>query len=140
MLMIALTLTATAALAHQGVKDPTVMARMHVMKDVGTAMKSMVSMAKGEVAFDTAQIAEARAVFATVGRETPEKFRDPATDPKSEALPVIWEQFDDFTAKAAAMTQAAEAFEPTSLAELQAMLPGVGGTCRDCHRTYRQKN
>ncbi|NNF90114.1 MAG: cytochrome c, partial [Boseongicola sp.] len=46
-----LLLVASAALAHQGVKNPAVKARMDVMSAIGDNTKLLGRMAKGEVAF-----------------------------------------------------------------------------------------
>lgn len=59
----------------------------------------------------------------------------------SEALPLIWDQFDDFTAisttgrtAAEAGLAAAKAGDATAYA---VALRTIGGTCGTCHMTYR---
>ncbi len=130
---------ATVAGAHSGVKDPTVMARMNGMTDLGRASKTLGEMMQGKTAFDAGAAQAAAAELATQAALIPDRFRDPATDPKSEALPIIWEQFDDFLAIAARMKVAAESAQGiTTLDDLNAAFAAIGQTCRDCHRTYRK--
>ncbi|NQY62048.1 MAG: cytochrome c, partial [Cognatishimia sp.] len=43
---------ASMALAHNGVKNPAVMARMQGMEQIGAASKVLGNMARGRVAFD----------------------------------------------------------------------------------------
>ncbi len=130
---------ATVAVAHSGVKDPTVMARMNGMTDLGRASKTLGEMMQGKTAFDAGAAQAAAAELATQAALIPDRFRDPATDPKSEALPIIWEQFDDFLAIAARMKVAAESAQGiTTLDDLNAAFAAIGQTCRDCHRTYRK--
>lgn len=71
----------------------------------------------------------------------PALFADGATNAKSEALPVVWEQFDQFTAlfdkgrtAAADMLLAAQAGDD---AKYQASLRTLSRVCGDCHGTYR---
>ena len=45
-------LTATAALAHQGVKNKAVMARMNAMSEIAKNTKTLGEMAKGATTFD----------------------------------------------------------------------------------------
>lgn len=127
----------TVALAHEGVKDPIVAARMDAMSDTGAASKVLGDMARGRADFDADAAAEAKASLIAIAAELPALFEVNATDPKSEAKPEIWENFDDFTAKAAALGAAAEALDTTSLETLSAGMRAVGGSCGGCHKPYR---
>lgn len=135
----ALAVIASVATAHRGVEDPEVMARMNLMEEVAAAFAPLSAMAKGERAFDAEVAARAARTLSTGAAMTPALFRSPADDPKSEAKRVIWDDFPDFEAKSAAMGAAADAFAPTTLAELRADLPTLGATCLACHQNYRAK-
>ena len=139
-LFVAALLTAGAALAHQGVQNPAVMARMEAMKIVGDNTKILGTMANGERAFDAATARAAAAEIAVQAGRTPDLFEAFETDPKSEALPAIWQSFGDFTDKAMAMQTAAEvaASGITSPDTLQAALRQIGATCKACHQAYRE--
>ena len=135
-----LTLVAVAAFAHSGVKNPAVMKRMNAMSAVGDATKVLGEMAKGATAFDAAAADAALAVIAAKAAEVPALFEAAETDPKSEALPAIWEDYGDFTAKAKAMEVAAQAAQGTLVAQadVRGALAAVGETCKGCHKSYRK--
>jgi cytochrome c556 len=59
------------------------------------------------------------------------------------AKPEIWLDFDDFTAKAATHAQAARklsvAAKSGDKAQIVAAAKAMGGTCKSCHQSYRNK-
>lgn len=131
----------TTALAHEGVKNPAVMKRMHGMKEIGSDLKVLVQMAKGETLFDQSVAQAAAASIATRAVEAPELFEAKEDDPKSEALPAIWNNFDDFTAKSKALEKVAlrAITSMATLEELRPALQEIGAACTQCHRTYRER-
>ncbi|MEP0941569.1 MAG: cytochrome c [Rhizobiaceae bacterium] len=135
-----LALGATAALAHTGVKNPAVMARMNGMSAISDNVEVLGTMAKGQVAFDAASAKTAARAIARHSAESVDLFAAQETDPKSEALPAIWENFDDFTAKA----QDIEAFanewseKITTLEDVRAGMRLLGQSCKACHSLYRE--
>ncbi len=131
-------LAASTALAHQGVKNPAVQARMHGMMELGGATKVLGDMAKGTQSFDAAAAKAAMQKIQDEAARIESLFEANEDDPKSEALPGIWTDFADFTAKAQDLSVAASA-EVTSLEDVQAVLPKIGATCSPCHKIYRQK-
>lgn len=134
-----LALGTAGALAHGGVKNPAVKARMTSMEEMGASLKSLIGMAKGEAAFDAGR---ANAAFATIAREsarTADLFAAQESDPKTEAKPSIWENYADFTAHADVVTKAASGVQVTSREELVGALGPVGLGCKSCHKLYRQK-
>lgn len=140
--LICLALSAATALwAHSGVQNPTVMARMHAMMTIKDHIKLMSAMAKGEAPFDGTAARAAAAAIAAQSAEIPARFEAPETDPKSEALPVIWDEFDRFTQLAQDLgTTAAKAAETIQQrADLAPALADIGGACRACHRDYRKE-
>lgn len=130
---------ATVLAAHEGVKDPDVMIRMHVMKDAKASMAVLGDMAKGQRAFDPAVAEQARRDLMRYALDMPNVFETPAQDPKSEALPVIWTSFPDFTQRALTMNVEFEALDVSSLETLRAGLPAAAVTCRACHQTFRKR-
>ncbi len=93
-LLVAALLTATTALAHQGVQNRAVLARMNGMSAIAENIKVLGNMAKGKVAFDQKAARVALQRMADHAAEAPELFEAREDDPKSEALPAIWEDFD----------------------------------------------
>ncbi len=130
--------TAPAALSHSGVKDAAVMARMQLMSLVANDMKVLGEMAKGSTPFD-AEIVQARAAsLEEHALETVRLFEAPATDPKSEAKPEIWDDWEGFSKSADEMREAAEQLGLiTTEAEFGAAFRAVGQTCSACHEAYR---
>ncbi len=115
------------------------MARMDAMSAVGDATKTIGQMAKGETPFDVAKLHAAAADIAARAAEVPALFKDPADDPKSEALPTIWERFGDFTKDAEAMEAAAEAITAVTTPDaLGPALRTLGATCQSCHEDFRE--
>lgn len=131
---------AAGALAHQGVTNPAVKARMDAMSGIGAATKVLGDMAKGTTPFNQDAAQSAAAEIAALAKETPVLFKDPEEDAMSEALPAIWQNFDDFSKKAAAMESAAQSASQsiTDLATLRAGLGQIGQTCKACHSDYRK--
>lgn len=137
--ILALLSCATALMAHEGVKDPDVKARMHLMMQVKDAMGTLGKMANGSLAFDASQAMQAQSDLAGYAADIPAKFESAASDAKSEALPVIWTDWDGFTKKADAMQLAFAALDASTLDTLRAGLGTAGGTCKDCHKGFREK-
>ena len=135
-----LCLGTTAALAHSGVNNAAVLARMESMKRTGDAMKVLGDMAKGTTAFDSVAARTAADKIAVEAGRTADLFELPEMDPKSEALPAIWQTFDDFTAKATTLEDTARGLSTslTSAEDLGPALASLGGTCKTCHTAYRE--
>ncbi|MEP2030614.1 MAG: cytochrome c [Paracoccaceae bacterium] len=132
--------TATAALAHQGVQNPAVKARMDGMSAIAENMKTLGQMAKGATEFDAAIARTAAATLAEHASAAPELFEANETDPKSEARPEIWTNFEDFATKAVKLEAIATGFS-TSINEpsdLNAAMSALGANCKSCHSVYRQ--
>lgn len=130
-------LIAGAALAHGGVKDPVVKARMDLMGTVKNNMAVLGDMAKGATGFDPDDAEIARSALLEAANAIPAAFTTPASDPKSEALPAIWERWDDFTAKAEDMGKALAAVDVRTLDGVQSSIRTIGQTCGACHKSYR---
>lgn len=117
--------------------------RQDEMKKVGGAMGTLGGIAKGEKPYDAEAVKAALTTLAEVGKTFPDHF--PAgseTGMDSEAAPAIWQNMDDFKAKSAKLTAAAEAqlaALPADQAGVGAAMQAIGGTCGDCHQTYRLK-
>ena len=139
-IVLSIIATGSAALAHGGVKNREVLARMEVMSAIGQQMKVIGSMAKGEADFDADAVNAALIEIAAQSAQVPAMFETPATDPKSEALPVIWEQWDRFTEDAREAETVAErlAGSVSDPSDLGPVLGQLGATCRACHATYRE--
>lgn len=132
---------ATGTLAHVGVENPAVMARMHTMKGINDNMKMLVQMNKGERPFDQAAAQAATAAIAGDATKIPAQFQTREDDPKSEAKPEIWDDFADFSAKSDTLVTVATRMSQSiqTATDLQTTLPELGQACLACHEKYRIK-
>ncbi|MCB2076539.1 MAG: cytochrome c [Novosphingobium sp.] len=95
---------------------------------------------------DMAAVKEATALIAAKSGELPSRFA-PGTGPeagKTEAKANIWENPDDFMAKAKDFHTAALALDTVAQAgDVAGFKEGfgkTGGTCKACHDTYREED
>ncbi len=138
--ILATGVTATALLAHDGVKDAQVMARMNLMGMIADDMKILGGIAKGTTEFSADQVAELSEKLAEHARGIIPLFEVQATDPKSEAREEIWTDWPGFTDAASEMEAAALALGiSTDLDGFQAAFGTLGKTCGACHKDYRIK-
>lgn len=138
-LAIALTASATTATAHDGVKNPAVKTRMMLMSGIKDAMAVIGGMAKGAIPFDAGKAETARTALENAAEKIGGAFKANETDPKSEALPAIWENWDRFTSNAEDLSMAAGVMDVSSLDSLRAGIGNVGAACSGCHKAYRVK-
>jgi cytochrome c556 len=110
------------------------------MKNVVGAVKKLVPVFKGEVAFDGAMVAEQGMIANENFVAASGKF--PEGSVEGRALPVIWERhmefealFDDAIAASAAIAAAGKANDEEAF---KAAFQQMGGACKDCHETYRK--
>ena len=131
--------SATAVLAHQGVNNPVVKARMDAMGSIAENMKTLGQMAKGETRFDSGLAKQAALEIAEHAAVTPTLFEANETDPKSEARSEIWMEFEDFTAKALELEMIALELSKSisSKEDLGPAMQSLGGNCKTCHSIYR---
>ena len=128
----------SAALAHTGVKNAQVMARMEAMEQIAAATKTLSEMAKRQIPFDAATAKAALSAIESRAQDIPGLFAPRADDPKSEALPAIWETPGDFARKAQDLSAAAKAGDVSDLDALRFSLRAIGTACSSCHETYRK--
>jgi cytochrome c556 len=113
------------------------MARMEAMGRIKAATAILGKMAKGSLPHDAEKAEEARLELIRTAGNIPMRFEVRASDPKSEALPVIWENWEDFTARAGEMARAAKALDATTEATIRAGMGKLAASCAGCHKVYR---
>lgn len=114
--------------------DQKVDARQAAMKEDGMLLRGAPQMSGQDAVDLTTKVLQNFTNF-------PALFADGATNDKSKALPLIWTEFDKFTAivdkgKAdlvAMRTAALSGDQDTYLASFKAL----GGVCGECHQSYR---
>ncbi len=131
-------LAAGAAYAQDAPTDPNAIARSELMKIVGMNTGILGNMAGGKDPFDAAKAEGAKAALIEAASKIEATFKDQgAADPVSEAKPEIWANWDDFLIKAKAMGDAAGAIDVASAETIGAGMGAIGGSCKDCHTTFR---
>lgn len=131
-------LAAGAAFAQQDPTDPNAVARSVLMKTVGMNTGILGNMASGKEPFDAAKAAGAKAALIEASAKIEETFMEQgAADPASEAKAEIWTNWEDFLVKAKALGDGAAAVDVASAETIGAGMGAIGGSCRDCHTSYR---
>ena len=138
-ILISLTIS-SVAFAHSGVKDKNVKERMMVMKEMAGNTKIIGQMLKGKTSFDSNQVKLALERLSALSLETPKVFTINATDPKSEAMPNIWDEFDEFTklSNDLAETSIVLANSVENAEDLRPVLKRISSGCKACHSRYRE--
>ncbi|WP_440409720.1 c-type cytochrome [Neorhizobium petrolearium] len=117
--------------------------RQSQMKAVGGALGTLGGIAKGEKPYDAQAVTAALTTISTTMKAFPNQF--PAgteTGAETEAAPAIWQNTNDFQAKAQKLSADAEsllAAVPADQAGVGSAMKTLGGACGDCHQTYRLK-
>ena len=131
------------AYAHTGA-DGVVRDRMDMMGEIARSMKTIGRMIKGEADYD-AEAAQAAAleIYGHMSH-MPEMFPEGSIEPPTEALPIIWQEWDEFVVISDKLKTDAK-----QLAELTASVSGanelipqfseVGKSCAACHEKFRLK-
>jgi cytochrome c556 len=113
------------------------------MKGVGQSTGALVAIAKGEKPYDSAVVKASLETISKNVKAFPDQFPPGSeTGMESEASPKIWENMDDFKAKAAKLgadVDATLAQLPADQAGVGAALGAIGKNCGGCHETYRLK-
>ncbi len=131
----------TIVLAHKGAKG-IVMKRMMAMKSMGDGMKDLSQMVTGKTAFDAAKVTGIAKSLKQHAAEIPEQFPKGSMQKPTEALPVIWEKWDDFKGHAENLAELAgelEAAAASGKAASLATFAKIGRTCSGCHQDFRMK-
>lgn len=126
--------------AHSGVKDENVKKRMMLMKTMANNTKIIGQMAKGRTPFDANEVKLALERLSSLSLKTPKVFMVNASDPKSEAKPTIWDEFDEFTKLSKDLAEAT-AFLASSVDTVEVLRPAlkqVSLACKACHSRYRE--
>lgn len=118
--------------------------RKEVMKSVGKAIKAAVPMAKGEAPYDAAAAAAAMKTMNEAADKFVKLFPEGSeSHPETEASPKIWQNMDDFVAKANDLkTASATAIDEAAKGQdafKAALFGSVVKTCKGCHDAYRIK-
>lgn len=141
--LLGLSLAAGPALAD-GAHDQAIKARKGLMQFYAMNLGVLGAMAKGDRAYDAAAATTAAANIAAIAGTNQSMLWPAGSDQMSvddtRALPDLWDNLADVSAKSADMVTAAAAMQTaagTDLAALQEAMKALGGACGACHKPYR---
>ena len=127
--------------AHKGAKG-IIKQRMMAMKTMGDSMKELSKMVTGKAAFDAEKTKTIAATIKTHADDIPKQFPTGSMQKPTEALPAIWDKWDEFKGHAddlvklaGVLVQSADTGPRAALATFSKM----GKTCSGCHKDFRQK-
>ena len=120
---------------------PVLAYRQRLMKGQGAGMGSIGDILKYKLPY-SADIKTHASNISAYAKMIPGAFEKNIAMGKTDAQAVVWENWDDFTAKAKALEDAAAKLAASAESgEMRAMMPNVkalGEACRGCHDTYRK--
>ncbi len=112
--------------------------QMEINKNAAGLLFAMVS---GRSDFDADIVKkQARAVAGTGGKAMTALFPEDSLIEPTEALPTIWENWDEFSSLADELVTRAQALESAAddgAEAVQAAFQALGGTCNSCHTKFR---
>ncbi len=143
MIALGLLFSVFHANAHSGVTE-VVKQRMDAMSGMADAMKSMASVVKGKKAFDPAVFIDNGEVIVFHSDTLMALFPEQSIQGESEALPAIWQNWDDFvTINERTKNNAQElvnlAQQGLALRPLTKQFVKLSSGCKACHKDYRKK-
>jgi cytochrome c556 len=119
--------------------------RQDAMKAQGGAMRTLTPIVRGEQPWNQQAAVQAATTLNNTAKAIPTVFPQGSGPDagKTDALPVIWQNFGDFQAKSKALeTESAKLLQLAQAGDeagFKAQFPAVGRTCGGCHETYRVK-
>ena len=127
-------------LAHSGVLNKDVAARMTLMSNMGRNMGVLGRMLKKKTPFDQVKATEAINNIEQLAVETPRVFEKRVLDPKSEAKELIWEEFETFTKISNGLATNAKQLSSSmkSFDDLRPSLITLSQSCKECHSRFRE--
>jgi len=133
---LSLILAASAVGAGNPVEE-----RQATMKHIGQGVKEASGYVSGKDAWDAAKVKALMSGIAADAKKAHGLFpKGSDKDPKSEALPKIWESKADFDKKMDELAAAATtAGKSANADEFKTNFKAIGATCKSCHDSYRAK-
>ena len=111
--------------------------RSKLMQNIRLEFSVLARMSREKIEFDESLATSARLNLLKFAASTPAIFEDDDLPINSEALPAIWENWDDFLSKSEDLEFALEGIDTSTLIDLRGSLGNVGAACGSCHQKYR---
>jgi cytochrome c556 len=107
------------------------------MQNIRTEFSVLARMSREKIEFDKSLAESARLNLLKLAASTPVIFEDDDLPINSEALPAIWQNWDDFVSKSEDLEFVLEGVDTSTLIDLRSSLGNVGAACGSCHQKYR---
>jgi cytochrome c556 len=117
--------------------DSGYVARSKLMQNIRTEFSVLARMSREKIEFDKSLAESARLNLLKFAASTPVIFEDDDLPINSEALPAIWQNWDDFVSKSEDLEFVLEGVDTSTLIDLRSSLGNVGAACGSCHQKYR---
>lgn len=105
--------------------------RMELMEDMGDATKGIVKMFKGETAYDNQQVVSFAQTINKHSKDMLNYFPEGSLQKASEALPAIWERWQDFETLSQQLQTESEKFIEVVASEDKGYPQAVCGCCEN---------
>ncbi len=132
-----------SAQLDQSQAERAVETRQSVLHLMGWNMAPLGAMVRDRIEFDAARVETNAARLLALAQMMSDAFAPDtrANDVTTEALDVIWEQPDDFSAKIQATIDASNSLVAAAAggdeSAMREAIAGLGSTCGSCHDNYR---
>ena len=124
--------TAAASMGHGS--------RVDKMKEIGKNLGAIGKVAKGEMAYSPAIIANAEALV-HLSKDVEKLFPEGSGGPDTRAKPEIWQKWSEFVAASQDFEDATPglvtATKSGDVGQIKAAVGAVGKTCGGCHKPFR---
>lgn len=136
--------TRNLALAHDGATG-IVKERMDAMEEMSKQSKKITRIIKNKEPIDTASLINTADLFLKHGNKMQSLFPDSEhSRMKSEALPAVWEDWQDFTRRIdefvlLSKNLKTQAESNATNKELTTAFRDTALSCRGCHKKYRKR-
>ena len=111
--------------------------RSKLMQNIRLEFSVLARMSRERIEFDESLATSSRLNLLRFAASTPAIFEDDDLPINSEALPAIWENWNDFSSKSEDLEFALEGVDTSTLIDLRGSLGNVGAACGSCHQKYR---
>ena len=117
--------------------DSGYVARSKLMQNIRTEFSVLARMSREKIEFDKSLAESAHLNLLKLAASTPVIFEDDDLPINSEALPAIWQNWDDFVSKSEDLEFVLEGVDTSTLIDLRGSLGNVGAACGSYHQKYR---
>ena len=124
--------------AHSDGKDINVLNRMKLMSSMAEHVKILGQMMKKQTSFNEKRVTETLNKILSLSENTHSVFKVNTTDPKSEAKPIIWREFNDFIKLSDQLSDSVKSLSISKYEDLRPAMMKIGAGCKACHKKYRE--